>query len=653
MRVTIDFETYSDLDVTEVGSWRYAEDFSTDVLCLAWSIDGGPVYTWRPHDTGNCQGWLHHAIQTGATIDAHNAQFERAVWENIMVPLYGWPEIEPQQWDCTMARAASRALPLGLDDAGAALDLPIQKDKAGKRLLRLLAGPQKVTKKQPHRRLTPAERPEEFQALYAYCRQDVEAEDALRRRLGPLPAAERRVWLLDQRINARGVAVDMEAVEAAIDVVGRVEERLTRELISITKGAVTTHNQGARILKWLGGQGVHLDDLTAERVADAIPRTDGAPRRILELRSILAKASTKKLERFRASVCADGRVRGLLQYHGAFTGRWAGRIVQPQNFPRPKIEREHGEDWSLLIDAIKTRDVEYLDLTYGDAMMAVADALRPMLVAGPGHQLVAGDLSAIEAVGLACLAGEQRKIDVFRRGEDPYIFAARNVFGAWVKDKKTHPKERQVGKICELAFGYGGGVGAWRNFDNSDRDDEEIEGYRDAWRAGHPKVVDLWHGLEAAAIRAVANPGREFDYNGIRYVMRGEWLICLLRSGRAICYYGPQLEEGETPWGAPTSKLSYMSWKQGQWKRVTTWGGKLTENVVQAECRDVLVHGMFGAEDAGLPIVLTVHDEIVTEPRLEETSSEGLLHAAMAAHPPWATDWPLKVETWSGERYRK
>lgn len=651
MHVTLDFETYSELDVTEVGSWRYAEDPSTEVLCLSWSIDDGPVELWLPGDP--LPPALRAAIEAGATMDAHNTQFERAVWEAIMVPLYGWPEVQPTQWDCTMARAASRALPLGLDDVGPAVNLPTQKDKAGKALLRLLAGPQKVTKKQPHRRLTPDLRPDEFKRLYLYCQQDVATERDLRRFLGPLPAAERRVWLLDQEINRRGVAVDMQAVEAAIAVVSQVETRLTAELISITGGAITTHNQGERILKWLGERGVGLPNLQAETVGEAIKVTEGEARRVLELRSILAKASTAKLQRFALSVCSDGRVRGLLQYHGAFTGRWAGRIVQPQNFPRPAVERATGREWDLLIDSILTRDVEWLDMIYGDAMLAVADALRPMLVAGRGRQLVAGDLSAIEAVGLACRAGQESKIDVFRKGLDPYCFAATNVFGYPVLNKKTHPKERQIGKICELAFGYGGGVGAWRNFDSSDRPDEEIEGYRDAWRAGHPMVVELWRGLERAAIRAVANPGQDHEFRGVLYRMQGDWLICRLASGRAICYYGPCLEEYEDQWERPQVRLTYMSWKMGQWKRVSTWGGKLTENVVQAECRDVLVHGMLLVEDAGLPIVLTVHDEVVAEPYADFTGAEGLMERAMATNPTWAREWPLKVEAWSGGRYRK
>lgn len=559
-----------------------------------------------------------------------------------------------------MARAATRALPLGLDECTKALGLHNRKDKRGKQLLNLLSKPQKVTKKQPLARI---QDPELLAELYEYCKQDVRAEQELRRELGALPAPERLVFRLNQAMNRRGMTIDVESVHNAIAIVEEVEKELTAELIDLTQGAVTTHNQADRIRDWLYWQGVELYDLTADTVAEAIPLAEkGSPaRRVLEIRGSLAKASAKKLYGLIAATGADGRVRGLSQYHGAFTGRNAGRLVQPLNLPRPKLDVEP----EALIEAIAHRDPDWLRAMYGDPMQCVADALRPMFMAGEGKNLCAVDLSAIESVGIAALAGEETKLDVFRRGDDPYCVFATNALGRTVT-KATDPKARQeVGKVGELAFGFGGGVGAWRNFDDTDRfTDDEVNDFKKAWRLQHPRIstppwskdeaVGLWYGLQAAAIKAVLRG--EGSFRDIKYAMRGRWLVCTLPSSRNICYFDPRLEERVNPYtDRPEVVLTYMSQKQGRWQRVDTWGGKLAENVTQATCRDILVHGQIRC-DAEMPAIMTVYDEIITEVDADlgvERPVERLIEYMVGDLPPWCSWWPIKAAGWCNKRYRK
>ncbi|MGD9724373.1 MAG: hypothetical protein AB7U76_24300 [Pirellulales bacterium] len=587
MFAPIDFETFSECDLKKAGAWKYAQDPSTEVLMMAWAIGFEAPQLWLPGMSFPER--LRQHIARGGLLDAHGSTFEEAIWTEVCSPRMGWPEVEPHQWDCTMARCASRAIPLGLDQATMALGTQEKKDPEGKRLIKLFCVPQKITKKQTQARIFPADRPEEFAKFGSYCLDDVRSEQAMRRELKDLPAPERRVFIYNQAMNRRGITIDLESVHNARFIASKVEARLTEKLREVTCDEIQTHNQVARITEWLGARGVHLDDLQAGTVAEALPDVQrshgrGSPEHtVLSIRADLAKASTKKLDGLIACTGRDGRVRGLSQYHGAFTGRNAGRLVQPLNLPRPRLDAEP----EALIDAIAFRDDEWLEALYGcSALQVIADALRPMFMAGDGRVLVACDLSAIEAVGTAALAGEETKLDVFRRGEDPYCHFASFALKRPIT-KKENPKERQaVGKPGELAFGYGGGVNAWRNFDDSDTfTDEEVDEFKKAWRLQHPMIstppwskdhaVGFWYGLQAAAISAMQ--GKPTSFRDIHYERNGRWLVCTLPSSRRICYFDPKLiskphrfREGEYE-----LVLSYMSVKNGRWKRVETWGGKL------------------------------------------------------------------------------
>lgn len=653
--ITLDFETYSECDLKKSGAVKYSEHPSTEILCLSWAINDGEPQLWLPGDPPPL-------YKRPGVFDAHGALFERSIWSNVGVRKHGWSPVPLEQWDCTMARAASRAMPLGLDECARALGLDAQKDKRGRQLIRLLCMPRKPTKKDPRIRI---QDPDLLQELYDYCKQDVRVEQELRRQLGKLSADEHACYILNERMNDRGVTIDLAGVHDALAIVTEVEGRLTEELDDITFGAVETHNQVAKMQAWLHDENVHLDDLTAGTVEKALKDyayIKGTPAyRVLQIRQSLAKASTKKLNALIAATGRDGRVRGLSQHHGTFTGRNAGRLVQPLNLPRPKLDVDTDE----LVEAISHRDASWLEAVYGDPMTAVADALRHMFMAATGKVLVAGDLASIESVGLAGLAGEETKLDVFRQGKDPYSVFATQALGRLIT-KQDNPRERQeVGKPGELAFGYGGGVGAWRNFDDSDRfDDDEVNVFKNAWRRSHPRIstppwsedeeVGLWYGLQQAAIDAVVKGGRHW-FREISYEVKGRWLVCYLPSGRPICYYDPRVEE-EEKWGRAQLVLSYMSVKKGRWQRVATWGGKLAENVTQAACRDILEHGKARAEAIGLPILMSVYDELVAEVSDQidlDAALKNLLQCMTDDVPKWCQTWPIKAAGWYGKRYRK
>lgn len=632
--IVIDFETRSRCDLKRSGAWRYAEDASTEVICLAYTVGNNEPELWVPGMPE--PAWL----RGGALLVAHNAMFEQAIWEKIMVPRYGWPPKPPECWRDTQASCGYKAAPLKLEKAADVLGLRHQKDMAGNRLLN------QITK--PDKKGAFNEDFEKYERVYEYCAQDVRAERELWHRLGPLPTDEQQLWELDQQINRRGVRLDVPAIHAAKAVVAQVEGKLLAEFSTLCPGL--RPSQRDKFIEWLGAEGLHMPNMQAETV-EAVLREEGLPekaRRALEIGSILSLASIKKLDAMLACVCADGRARGLLQYHSATTGRWAGRLFQPQNPPRGAY---HADPESI-IGAIMQRDAELLDMIYGDAMQAVSDALRPLMIAGEGRELACVDFSAIEAVVLACLAGETWKVDAFRRKVDIYCETASGMFGRKVT-KETDPEGRQVGKVCELAFGFQGGVGAWRNFESSDRPDEEIDGYKTAWREKHPAIVAFWRGVEDASVGCVMT-GKPRSYRGIEFALRDGYMTCRLPSGRLLWYNEPKIVWKPVPWDDDEERpaLQYKAWRYGAWRTIDSYGGILTENIVQATARDILVHAMWACERENYPMILTVHDENLTEPRSGHADMDALIEI-VTDPPEWAKDWPINAAGWIGQRYRK
>ena len=677
MKCLIDFETRSEAPLTGikgVGAAKYAEHPSTAILCLGYQIDGGERKLWLPGAPFPAE--LIAAVEAGATFEAHGAGFEKVIWNNLLTMRNIAPY--PQHWKDTMAVCAYRGLPQGLDDVGNAINLPVQKDKRGKHLINRLCRRHKPSKTWPtgwvEVRLegppdeTPAEERQReksnieaaalYQELYDYCLTDLCTEDVLGDVLGDLPEPEQFLWLLDQAINERGIQIDMEFVEAAIFLAGEIKKELTAELVELTGGEVQTHNQVAEIIKWLHDRGSPIPNLQADTVAEwmvAEADPDDYVYHILSIRQALAKSSVAKYQKIKVTTCRDGRVKGTLNYHGAGrTGRWAGRGCQPQNLKRGTVKM----DMDNLVTLIKRRDLAALrGLCAADPMEALASAVRGAFVPKEGHDFIVSDFSAIEARVTAWVAGELWKLQVFVQGKDVYCETASDIFGYPV-NKDEHPDERQVGKTCELAFGYGGGIRAFRNFDDSDRHtDEAVEEYKRAWRRKHPMIVKLWYGLERAAGRTVAD-GKPHEYRGIRYELSedraGAWLACVLPTGRRLWYYDPRVKVEDGPYGLKY-EVSYMGRNNkgsGKWDLVRTWGGMLTENVVQAISRDLLAEAMIRVEAAGYRIVLHAHDEIVSE-IMKRFGSQEEFDALVSVVPAWAKSLPIDAKGWRGERYHK
>jgi DNA polymerase len=663
----VDFETRSYKNVKHVGAWRYAEDPTTEILCLGYKRKGSDTKgLWVP-ELPFPQELLDH-IEAGGTFEAHNAQFERAIWIHILKKKLGIPF--PTKWTDTQAVCAYRGIPLALDNAGDALGLPIKKDKRGKYLLNTLSVPKWGTKAEPDRIYR-----EDFdlmQELYDYCLQDTDAEDCLGDTLGELPPPEYYLWTLDQRINQRGVLIDVEAVEKALDVIKAVEEKLNGELQEITDNEVEKATQRDRMMKWFHSQGLHLENLTKDTLEtyltkdknDKYVNLEGCDPKIiraLEIRGQLARASTKKLEKMLMVVSRDGRIRGLLQYHGAGTGRWAGRLVQPQNFPRALFKA----DMEKLIEYIKNGDYELLDFAYDSAMDAVATSLRGMFIAAPDKTFRICDFSAIEARVVFWVANCKVGLEVFHKSdrgesEDIYCVTASDLVGFEVQ-KKKHGHERQLGKITVLGCGYQMG---WSKLQfQAEKDykvlleDHEAQKMVSVYREKYKEVKWLWNGLEEAAVDTVKT-GKPHGYNNIAYAMvednAGTWLTCILPNGRRLWYYDPVIEKIEW-YGRWKDSLSYMgrdNKKGGSWGRVRTYGGMLTENVVQAIARDLMAEAMIRVEVAGYPIVLTVHDEIIAE-TLKTFGSQEEFEQLMAINPDWSEGCPIAVEGGSVTRYQK
>lgn len=716
-----DFETYSDAGfiydaaaqkwgniegsakkgLEAVGGFVYSEHPSTEILSLAYNLkDGRGPRLWLPGMPAPLDLFNH--ILQGGLLEAANSGFEFAIWKNICHKRMGWPELPLEQLRDTLAKSRAHSLPGALGKAADVLQVKDQKIGEGKRLIQKFSVPRAPTKKDARLRINPydPDATEDAQLLYEYNLGDIKAESAVSACIPDLSPYELKMWLLDQKINFRGVAIDHEAVAACIDIVRQATQKYTAELIAITSGQVQTSGEISKLGKWVESQGVYMHGMTAEDVEKALARTDIPPhvRRVLEIRASLGAASVKKLYALSRRLCSDNRIRDIFAYCGADrTGRWAGRGPQPQNLPNsgPAVVRcdpasgcghyyvsqdkcpwcstpswaAADEEWSIgavedALEVIKYRKLEYVERVFGDAIAAVSGCLRGMFIPATGKDFLCSDYSAIEAVVLAALAGEEWRLEVFRTHGKIYEMSAAKITGIpfedFAKHKQEtgqhHPMRKKVGKVAELASGYQGGLGAWKNFGaDAFMTDDEIRTNIKKWRAESPMIVKFWYGLEDAAISAVQNPGHCFSFRGLTFGVKDDVLYCQLLSGRKLAYHQPRIHRDVTPWGKEVSKLTYMGMDSvtKQWVRIDTYGGKLCENVVQATARDILAEALINADAAGYDPVMHIHDEMVTEVP-EGFGSIEELERIMATLPEWCKDWPIKAAGgWRGKRYRK
>lgn len=643
-----DFETASECDLRVAGAWAYSRHPSTHILCLAFRIPGGKLTLWVPGDDYP-EELLQHA-RSGGYFEAFNANFERVIWRNVCVPTYGWPEIPDDRWICLQARSLYRALPADLDSLGGVLDLAHQKDKRGKFLLNKLSKPRKPTKSNPD---VWNRDPELMQELYRYCGRDVLTDEDVAKVVPPLPADEQRLYELDTIINLRGVALDIPAVEGAIAIRDEAFRVMSLELSEITAGAVSDLNDTTGLRNYLGVDSVAKEALAAQLERETLPDRI----RAIELRQLGGLSSVKKLERMRA--CADpddGRARFLLQYHKATTGRWASGLIQIQNLVRPPDDFE--PDYDLLAQG------DYGDFAakYPDVLSAIKFSMRGFLMARRGALLNAADFSGIESRVLAWIAGEEWKLEAFRasdrgEGKDNYLHAADAIYGYECASKKTHPVERQVGKVAELALGFQGWIGAFIKMggDRLGLDEDRMKEIILAWRKKHYRTVMFWPALEEATVEAVET-GEPQEIGPFVVRLESPWMTIQLPSGRKLFYYNPRIIIQQTHRGnQPAVRFdAYKTSESGGrvWRSIDGYGGLYTENVVQAISRDLLVYAMWNAERAGWPIVMHVHDELVCEVPTFMSDPQGL-EQVMREVPPWATGLPLNSSGWENERFTK
>jgi len=691
-----------------VGAAVYAEHPSTEILCMSYYVPERTerVETWSPEQP--FPPALAQWVAEGRPVKAHNVMFERLIWHHVGLRM-GWPHIHPSQWRCSMATARVNGLPASLDKLGAALGLDIVKDKRGKQLIKLLCCPRNPTKLDSRRRILPSEDFDASAELYAYCEQDVRAEMAASAAMPGMSTDELAFWQYDQEINWRGVVVDVESVHRLITVLEQCLERYGAECEMLTGGLLPS--QGAKLMGWLAGQGVHTDSLDAEHLSDLLS-SDLAPlpHRVLELKAATASASVKKLYALRAMTSADGRLRNLYSHHGARTGRPTGADVQPTNLPKagpalrwdslgmPFGQHLEASPWTLeladtckagkwsheaveaVLHTARAGGFEMVERVFGDALLAISGCVRGLFVAAPGHDFIASDFSAIEAVVAACSAGEQWRIDTFRRGEDIYLASIASITGRpvsyyldYVREHGQHHSDRQDGKIAELASGYGGWIGAWRAF-GAEGTDEELRSRIVAWRAASPAIVEMWggqgrgwpgsrsyhqefFGIEGIAIQALTYPGRTFTYRQVSMVAEGGHLFMILPSGRRLTYRSAMLVPNDRRWGEQS--IRFLTWNSNAkygasgWVWMDTYGPRLFENYVQAVAHDIQRFSILNQWRAGYRTVLHVYDENVAEVP-EGWGSVEEFEAIMSTMPPWAADWPIKASGgYRAKRYRK
>ncbi|MER9685870.1 DNA polymerase [Mesorhizobium sp. M0139] len=661
----MDFETRSAADLKRCGVYAYAAHATTDIWCLAYAFDDGPIEVWTPGQPVPADIVEH--IMLDGVLTAHNAAFERIIWRYILAPRYGFPEPATEQWRCTMAMAYSLALPGSLENAAPAAGLDMAKDKHGHRLMMQMARPRKT---EPE--LIWWNEPEKIVRLIEYCKQDVAVERALEKRLRPLSVSELALWHLDQKINDRGVLVDETLALAAKGIVKQAQADLDVRMRALTDNEVSACSNRNQLVKWIRAQGVDCDSINKAAMEVLLEEDNPLPpqvRAVLLVRQESARASVAKIDSLlNGKSPEDDRAKGLLQFHSASTGRWGGRRFQPQNLKRPDEE-----DIDTLIDIVATGDFDYLSMSYPNPLSAVGDILRGLVVAAPGHRIVAADYSNIEGRVLAWLAGEQWKLDAFRAfdggtGHDLYKITAAGILGK-EPSAVTKDERQSHGKVPELALGYQGGVGAFSTMAANyglTLEVPVIEAIRDGWREKHPRIKQFWYGMEEAAVDAVQRRGEVTRVGKIAFKVAGSWLMMRLPSGRYIAYPRPEIREFDVPWGGTKAGLTYFSTidpaKKGKiidddansttWARIKTYGGMLAENATQAVARDVLADAMPRLEAAGYPIILTVHDEVVCEVPTGHGSVDEM-EEIMCDLPAWAAGLPVAAEGFEGERYRK
>jgi DNA polymerase len=650
--LSIDIETFSSIDIKKAGLYRYVQSPDFQILLFAYSINSGPTEIIDFAQGEELPNVILYALSNAwVTKYAYNAAFEwYCLSKFFKTPL--------EQWRCTMFHGLYCGYTAGLGPTAIALGLPQDKRKmtVGSSLIKLFCTPTKPTAKNGGRtRTLPHHEPDKWDLFKQYCVQDVEAEKEIAKKLinFPVPEQEQKLWELDQRINAHGVAVDHQLIDGALYINDVSTAELTEEAVKIT--GLANPNSGPQLTKWLESKGVEVENLQKETVASMVKTTEGDVKRALEIRLELSKTSIKKYQAMREAVCEDGRVRGLLQFYGANrTGRWAGRLVQVQNLPK-----NHMETLGIARGLVREKKVDALKVIYGNVPDTLSQLIRTAFIPSPGHILRVADFSAIEARVIAWLAGEQWRLDVFNSHGKIYEASASQMFGVPLElIKKGNPEYelRALGKVAELALGYQGAVGALTQMDKKQEiDPEKYPDIVRRWRSANKRIVDLWYSLENAAL-AVMRTGQPAGIKGLILARESDiqngldFLTITLHSGRKLFYVKPFLAEND--FGKEAVHYWGLNQETKKWEKQSTYGGKLVENVTQAIARDCLAETLVRLDAIGHRVVMHVHDEAVIDISVGTGSVEET-EQLMGQPISWAPGLPLKAAGFEAYYYQK
>ena len=645
--LSIDLETYSDIDLSTCGVYRYVEgDFH--ILLFAYAFDDEDVHVVDLACGEKLPQEVVDAVHDPTIIKAAwNAQFERTC----LSKFFG-TQLSPDSWQCSMVWAASLSLPLKLKTAAEVLKTGEQKDDAGERLIKYFSVPCRPTKSNGGRtRNLPEHAPEDWERFKSYCKQDVRTECDIRHKLETLPLkdSEWDFYHMDQRINDRGVLIDKVLVEQAITCDLMLSEEMTKRAYELT--GLENPNSVSQLKGWLEERGIGIDSLGKKDVAAMIREIDknGLDQEaldMLKLRLQMAKSSVKKYQAADRYICKDGRAHGLFQFSGANrTQRWAGRGIQLQNLPQ-----NHISTLDEARDLVKMGCFDMVESIYGNTPDILSQLIRTMLIAKPGCIFTIADFSAIEARVLAWLAGENWRLDAFKRGEDIYCASASQMFGVPVVKHGVNGELRQKGKVAELACGYGGAAGALISMGALDMGlkESELPDIIESWRTANPKIVQFWWDVERAAVDTIKNHAdRQVGRVGFQFYANTLWIV--LPSGRKLAYIKPRLQPNRFGRMAVTYEGLNAA---NKWARGETYSGKLVENITQATARDLLAEAMWRMEQAGLAIVGHVHDEVILEVEKDSITVDEVC-GIMNKNPAWADGLPLSSAGYTGEHYFK
>ena len=646
-KLSCDIETFSDVDLIRCGVYKYADSPNFEMLLFAYAADDGDVHIIDIAGGEELPEKIIQAIKSDTVVKtAYNAQFERVCLSRYL-KLPDGEYLNPQSWYCTAVQAAELALPLSLADVGSVLGLERQKMTEGKELIKYFCVPCKPTKSNGNRtRNRPCHDINKWETFKKYCMRDVDVERQIADKLKmyPIRDEEHRLYVLDQIINDRGVLVDSELAEQAVKL-NSIQTAVAVEQAYMITG-LENPNSVTQLKQWLKENGVEIESLSKKAVKSLADETDGDVSEMLKLRLLMAKTSVKKYEAVIRSVCSDNRVHGMMRFCGANrTGRWSGNILQPQNLPQ-----NHLPDLTLARDIVKDGDFEMLDMMFGNVPNVLSELIRTVLIPKPNHRFIVADFSAIEARVLAWIAGEQWRIDTFKNGGDIYCASASKMFKVPVEKHGVNGELRQKGKISELACGYGGSVGALKNMGAVEMgvQENELQGLINDWRNANPHIVRFWYEVGNAAMKAIKEK-TTVPLGKLVFAYERGILFIRLPSGRRLSYIKPRI--GTNRFGGDS--ITYMGINSAKkWDRLETFGGKLTENIVQGTARDLLANALINAANAGYDTVFHVHDEIICEVPNGYGSVDELCKL-MCIKPEWADGLPLNADGFECEYYKK